>query len=85
MLLCSDNTKRLLMYYNVMTMTIMVILNSCSSLKEKTIARIRAKYGQGARHARTLSATSTCSHNFWNIDMELVRTRFHCSMIFHKI
>jgi hypothetical protein len=33
--LSSDNTKRLLMYYNIMTMTIMVILNSCSSLKEK--------------------------------------------------
>jgi hypothetical protein len=32
--LSSDNTKRLLMYYNVMTMTVMVILNSCS-LKEK--------------------------------------------------
>jgi hypothetical protein len=33
--LSSDNTKRLLMYYNVTTMTVMVILNSCSSLKEK--------------------------------------------------
>jgi hypothetical protein len=32
---CSDNTKRLLMYYNVLTMTVMVILISFSSLKEK--------------------------------------------------
>jgi hypothetical protein len=31
--LSSDNPKRLLMYYDAMTMTIMVILNSCS-LKE---------------------------------------------------
>jgi hypothetical protein len=35
MFLSSDNTKRLLMYYNVITMTIMVILNSCSCLKGK--------------------------------------------------
>jgi hypothetical protein len=28
--------------------------------------------------------TSTCSHDVWNIDMELVRTRFHGSMIFHS-
>jgi hypothetical protein len=34
MFLSSDNTKRLLMYYNVMTMTVMVSLNS-SSLKER--------------------------------------------------
>jgi hypothetical protein len=33
------------MYYKVMAMTVMVILNSCSSLKEKTIATIRGKYG----------------------------------------
>jgi hypothetical protein len=31
----SDNTKRLLMYYNVMTMTVMVSLNVSSSLKER--------------------------------------------------
>jgi hypothetical protein len=31
----SDNTRRLLMYYNVMTMTVMAILHSSSSLKEK--------------------------------------------------
>jgi hypothetical protein len=36
--LSSDNTKRLLMYYNVMTMTVMVILSSCS-VKEKQDAR----------------------------------------------
>jgi hypothetical protein len=34
-MLSSDNTKRLLMYYNVMTMTVMEILNACPSLKEK--------------------------------------------------
>jgi hypothetical protein len=33
--LSSDNTKRLLMYYNVMTMTVMVILNCFFSLKEQ--------------------------------------------------
>jgi hypothetical protein len=33
--LSSDNTKRLLMYYNVLTMTVMVILDCFSSLKEK--------------------------------------------------
>jgi hypothetical protein len=33
--LSSDYTMRLLMYYNVMTMTVMVILNSSSSLKQK--------------------------------------------------
>jgi hypothetical protein len=32
----------------------------------------------------TVSATSTCSHNVWNIDMVLVRTRFHGSTIFHN-
>jgi hypothetical protein len=37
--LSSDNTKRLLMYYNVMTMTVMVILKFCSSLKEKQDVR----------------------------------------------
>jgi hypothetical protein len=36
-------------------------------------------------HAHTVSTTSTCSHDVWNIDMELVRTRFHGSMIFHII
>jgi hypothetical protein len=33
--LSSDNTKQLLMNYNGMTMTVMVILNYSSSLKEK--------------------------------------------------
>jgi hypothetical protein len=33
---CLQTTqRRLLMYYNVMTMTVMVILNASSSLKEK--------------------------------------------------
>jgi hypothetical protein len=36
-----------------------------------------------ARHAHTVSTTSTCSHDVWNIDMELVRTRFRGSIIFH--
>jgi hypothetical protein len=33
----------------------------------------------------TVSPTRTCSHDVWNIDLELVRTRFHGSMIFHSI
>jgi hypothetical protein len=33
-MLSSDNTKRLLMYYNVITMTVMEILNACP-LNEK--------------------------------------------------
>jgi hypothetical protein len=32
---CFQSTKRLLTYYNVMTMTAMLILNNSSSLKEK--------------------------------------------------
>jgi hypothetical protein len=31
----------------------------------------------------TVSATRT-SQDVWNIDMELVRTRFHVSLIFHR-
>jgi hypothetical protein len=37
---------RLLMYYNLMAMTVMVILNACSSLKEKQDDR----YDQGYVH-----------------------------------
>jgi hypothetical protein len=33
----------------------------------------------------TVSATSTCSHDVWNIGMELVRARFHGGTIFHKV
>jgi hypothetical protein len=51
---------------------------------EATIATIRGKYDRRARHVHTLSATNTCSHDVWNIDMEPVRTRFHGSMIFHR-
>jgi hypothetical protein len=75
------------LYYNILTMTIMVILTYCSSLKEKQDDRydpIRAKYDQRARHVHTVSAPSTCSHDVWNTDMELVRTRFHGSMIFQR-
>jgi hypothetical protein len=46
------------------------------------IATIKAKYGQRARHERMVSATNTCSHDVWNIFMELIRTRFQGSMIF---
>jgi hypothetical protein len=47
------------------------------SRRSKTIATPRAKYGQVASHVRTGSATSTCSYDAWDIDLELVRTRFH--------
>jgi hypothetical protein len=43
MFLSSDNTKQLLMYYNVVTLTIKVILNASSSVKEKQDDR----YDQG--------------------------------------
>jgi hypothetical protein len=68
MCLSSDNIKRLLMYYNAMTM----------------IAMIGARCDQRARHVHTVSATSTCQREVWKIDVEPFRTRFHCSMIFHK-
>jgi hypothetical protein len=45
---------------------------------------IRTKYGQTARNAQTVNATSTGSHDVWNIDVELVRTRFHGSVICHR-
>jgi hypothetical protein len=32
----------------------------------------------------TVSSTRTCSGDVWNTAMELVRTRFHGSIIFHK-
>jgi hypothetical protein len=70
------------MYYNVMTMTVMVILNSCSLKDIKTITTIRAKYMR-AQNVLTVSATRTCSSDVWNIDVELVRTRFHSSLVFH--
>jgi hypothetical protein len=47
------------------------------------MATIRAEYGQRARHVHTVSATSMCSYDVWNIGMEHVRTRFHGGAIFH--
>jgi hypothetical protein len=76
------------MYYNVMTITVMVILNSFS-LKEKQNDRYDQSYVHGRRkicspevqqgRAHTIFGIST-----WNLS-ELVRTRFHGSMIFHSI
>jgi hypothetical protein len=36
-----------------------------------------------AQNVLTVSATRTCSRDVWNIDVELVRTQFHTSLIFH--
>jgi hypothetical protein len=33
----------------------------------------------------TVSATSRCSQDVWNIDLELVGTPFHGSTIFHNL
>jgi hypothetical protein len=60
----------------------MIFLNSCSLKEKKTIATIRAKYMAGA-NMLTVNATSTCSNDVWNVDLEFVRTQFHGSMILH--
>jgi hypothetical protein len=85
--LSSDNTKRLLMYYNVMTMTVMVILN-CSLLwrRSKTIATIRAKYsgqrGMRTRQAQRARAHTTFGISTWNLsehDSMVARYSTHLS------
>jgi hypothetical protein len=50
--------------------------------RNKTIATITAAYRDRAQCDYGKSATSTCLHDVWNIDMELARTRFHGSTIF---
>jgi hypothetical protein len=43
--------------------------------RRKTIATIRAKYMfEKARHVITVRVTSTCSHDVWNIVIELIGT-----------
>jgi hypothetical protein len=44
---------------------------------------IRAKYGQTARHVHTVRATRMSSYDVWNVDLELVKPRFHGSTILH--
>jgi hypothetical protein len=73
------------MYYNVMTMTVMVILYCFLFSEEEPRRSLRSELSTVDSAPRAHGKqTSTCSHDVWNIDMELGRTRFHCSMIFHK-
>jgi hypothetical protein len=72
------------MYCNALTMTVTVILNACSSLKEKQDDRYHQPSTWQAQNVLTASATSTGSYNVWNIDLQRVRTRCHGSMIFLK-
>jgi hypothetical protein len=72
------------MYYDVMTMAKIVIIPRCSSLKEKQDNHFDQSVirSERAHHVHAVSATSTCSHDVWNIDPKHVGTRFHGSTIF---
>jgi hypothetical protein len=74
------------MCYNAMTMTVMGILNSCSSLMEKQDYRYDQSkmQSEGAPCAHGKRNKHARSRDDWDIDMELVSTRFLGSMIFHK-
>jgi hypothetical protein len=71
------------MYYSVMTMTVTLILYSCS-LKEKQDDRYAELSTWQAQNVLSVSAKRACSRDVWIIDMELVRTRFHRRMTFRR-